>query len=248
MLKKLLGWQVVLGACLVALSALFYGAHFLIWHDSHHIFIYLVGDIAFVPLEVLLVALILHKLLEVHEKRSILGKLNMVIGAFFSEAGTELLERLSAFDPQSGSLAERLRMAGKWGRREFAAARREFAAAEHRLDASRGRIMDLKEFLVSRRGFLLGLLENPNLLEHEHFTEMLWAVFHLTAELAHRGDLSSLGEKDLLHLAGDMRRAYGAVLGEWLSYMAHLKEHYPYLFSLAVRTNPFDPEARPEVA
>jgi hypothetical protein len=30
--------------------------------------------------------------------------------------------------------------------------------------------------------------------------------------------------------------------------MAHLREDYPYLFSLAVRTNPFDPEARPEVA
>jgi hypothetical protein len=25
--------------------------------------------------------------------------------------------------------------------------------------------------------------------------------------------------------------------------MEHLKEHHPYLFSLAMRTNPFDPEA-----
>ena len=34
---------------------------------------------------------------------------------------------------------------------------------------------------------------------------------------------------------------------EWLAYMKHLKESYPYLFSLAVRTNPFDPAASPEV-
>lgn len=29
--------------------------------------------------------------------------------------------------------------------------------------------------------------------------------------------------------------------------MKHLKESYPYLFSLAVRTNPFDPAASPVV-
>jgi hypothetical protein len=29
--------------------------------------------------------------------------------------------------------------------------------------------------------------------------------------------------------------------------MQHLQEDYPYLFSLAVRTNPFDPDAKVEV-
>jgi hypothetical protein len=247
-MKKLFGWQVKLGAALVALSGLLYGVHYLIFGEAHHIFIYLVGDIAFVPLEVLLVALILHRLLEWHQKRSMLGKLNMVIGAFFSEAGTGVLGRLGRFDPELGELGGRLRAAGGWSRRDFLAARRELAGGERRMDAAGGDLAELKRFLLERRGFLLGLLENPNLLEHESFTEMLWAVFHLTEELAHRRDLSALGENDRLHLAGDLRRAYAALLREWLSYMAHLREDYPYLFSLAVRTNPFDPEARPEVA
>jgi hypothetical protein len=30
--------------------------------------------------------------------------------------------------------------------------------------------------------------------------------------------------------------------------MRHLSVDYPYLFSLAVRTNPFDPDAIPEVS
>ena len=51
-----------LAAALLTLSALFYWMHFLLFHDAHHIFIYLVGDIAFVPIEVLLVTLILHRL------------------------------------------------------------------------------------------------------------------------------------------------------------------------------------------
>jgi len=34
---------------------------------------------------------------------------------------------------------------------------------------------------------------------------------------------------------------------EWLDYMEYLKVNYPYLFSLAMRTNPFDRKASPVV-
>jgi len=30
---------------------------------------------------------------------------------------------------------------------------------------------------------------------------------------------------------------------EWITYMEYLKIHYPYLFSLAMRKNPFDESA-----
>jgi hypothetical protein len=44
-----------------------------------------------------------------------------------------------------------------------------------------------------------------------------------------------------------MNRVYGLLVREWLSYMQHLKGTYPYLFSLAMRTNPFDSQASPVV-
>ena len=43
----------------------------------------------------LLVTLILNQLLNVREKLSMLNKLNMVIGTFFSEVGTALLKSFS---------------------------------------------------------------------------------------------------------------------------------------------------------
>jgi hypothetical protein len=95
---------------------------------------------------------------------------------------------------------------------------------------------------------LLRLLENPNLLEQEAFTEQLWAVFHLTDELYYRSELTSLPDSDYQHLAVDAQRAYRALTSEWLKYMAHLLKRYPYLFSLALRTNPFDPSASPIIA
>ncbi|MEW6528109.1 MAG: hypothetical protein AB1444_15750 [Spirochaetota bacterium] len=41
----------------------------------------------------------------------------------------------------------------------------------------------LKDFSYSHRNTMVRLLENPNLLEHDMFTDLLWAVFHLTEEL-----------------------------------------------------------------
>jgi hypothetical protein len=57
-------------------------------------------DIAFVPIQVLLVTLIISGLLNMREKRVRLEKLNMVIGTFFSEVGTRLVAYFSDFDPK----------------------------------------------------------------------------------------------------------------------------------------------------
>ncbi|MGM0368686.1 MAG: hypothetical protein ACQEP2_09030, partial [Actinomycetota bacterium] len=92
------------------------------------------------------------------------------------------------------------------------------------------------------------LLENPNLLEHEKFTELLWAVFHLTEELEYREDLENLPESDYEHISGDISRVYLLLIAGWLDYIKHLKERYPYLFSLAARVNPFDKQASPIVS
>jgi hypothetical protein len=101
----------------------------------------------------------------------------------------------------------------------------------------------MREYLQTKRDFLLTLLENPTLLEHETFTDLLWAVFHLTEELKYRNLIEGLPDADHEHLCNDIARAYGLLLKEWLVYLEHLKDNYPYLFSLAVRMNPLDPEA-----
>jgi hypothetical protein len=37
----------------------------------------------------------------------------------------------------------------------------------------------------------------------------------------------------------DVRRAFCALMAEWILYVEHLKLNYPYLFSLVVRMHPF---------
>jgi hypothetical protein len=90
-------------------------------------------------------------------------------------------------------------------------------------------------------------LENPNLLENEHFTDLLWATFHLAEELEARPSMTNLPETDLEHIANDIKRLYGHLAAEWLTYAEHLKSKYPFLFSLVVRTHPFQEHPSPIV-
>jgi hypothetical protein len=194
-----------------------------------------------------MVTLIIHKLLTVREKRSMLKKLNMVIGSFFSEVGTHLLKTLSTFDRQSKDLIKDLVVDPNWSDADFAKAHKILIKYDFNIESKSGDLNGLKGFLSGKRNFLLRLLENPNLLEHDTFTDLLWAIFHLTEELIHRRDVNELPVTDYGHLSGDIKRAYSALMSEWLDYMKHLKHDYPYLFSLAVRTNPFNINASVEV-
>ncbi|KKO20109.1 MAG: hypothetical protein L3J18_09965 [Candidatus Brocadia sp.] len=244
---KRLHWQLYLGLSLVTISAFLYFIHYEIFQDAHHIFIFLIGDIAFVPIEVLFVTLIIHRLLSEREKRAVMKKLNMVIGAFFSEMGIKLLQYFSHFDRTFDKIRENLVVTNTWSEKEFFDTGKGVKSFDCRMDSQNGNLAELRNFLVEKRDFLLRLLENPNLLEHESFTELLWAVSHLTEELIARADVSTLSNADYAHLSGDIKRAYLALIFEWLEYMRHLKDDYPYLFSFAVRMNPFDPNATPEI-
>jgi hypothetical protein len=244
---KRFSWQILLGLSFIFLSAILYLIHYAIFRDSHHIFLYLIGDIAFLPIQVLLVSLIIDQLLSAREKRAMLKKMNMVIGAFFSEVGTQLLKSFYVFASHEDPMRKDLFENNDWSNKAFSNIHRHLKDYNYRVESQKGDLEGLRNFLLEKRDFLLRLLENPNLLEHESFTELLWAVFHLTEELASRIDLKQLPETDYKHLSGDTKRAYILLISEWLAYMKHLRDNYPYLFSLAARMNPFDPQASPIV-
>jgi hypothetical protein len=242
---KNITWEVKLGIVLVVSSVTLYLLHYGVFHDAHELEFLIGNDLAFLPIEVLLVSLILHGLLDAREKQERLEKLNMVIGIFFSEVGTKLLTYLSDYDPKLETIKGDLIVENNWSDDEFNTVSRKLKGYEYDVDINKLDLEQLKCFLLGRRDFMLRLSENPNLLEHETFTDLLKAVFHLTEELGNRDDLSKLPQKDREHLAGDIKRVYGIIVSEWLAYMKHLKQNYPYMFSLAMRTNPFDQKASP---
>ena len=237
----------ILAGIFIASSALIYFIHYRIFQDPHHIFIYMVGDLAFLPLEVFLVVIVIERILTRREKQARLEKLNMVVGTFFSEVGNQLLGGLLGFCQNRDEITKSLAVTQDWTARDFKKARDSALAAKIKFDYCSTDLRSLKVFLIKRRDFLLRLLNNPNLLEHERFTSLLWAVFHLAEELEARPSLEDLPASDLEHIAGDIQRVYGQLTAEWLHYLEHLKAEYPYLYSLVLRTHPFQPHPSPVV-
>lgn len=228
-------------------SALLYGLDYLLFGQARDIGFGMLGNLAFLPIYVLLVTLMIERVLKERDKEALRQKMNMVIGVFFSEVGTSLLRDGFGFLVEKEELTERVRIAASWSERDFRELSLFLEKSHLHMDSSLCDLGSLKSFLVNRRTFLLGLLENPNLLEHDGFTDLLWAVFHLLEELEARHSLQGLPKADMDHLSGDIRRAYTHLLSQWVVYLKHLKDDYPYLFSLAVRNNPLNPEARVEI-
>lgn len=243
-----MSWKAYVSLTLAATFVLFCLLHILIFRDSTTLFFYLALDIVFVPIQVLLVTIIIEHLMNQRERQVMMAKLNMVIGAFFSEVGSILMRQMENTCIDFVELKEHLAIAARWGTEEYKAAATFVESYECRFDSKGTHLEKLREFLVSKRSFILGLLQNPNLLEHESFTDLLWAICHLSEELEAREDLNRLPPSDLKHIEADTQRAFGILIREWLSYMQHLKTNYPYIYSLALRTNPFNPKASPIVS
>jgi hypothetical protein len=247
-MKKIWSWRLTMSLALIGASFVVYSIHFFIFRDIHHIFLYFIGDIGFLFINVLVVTLLIEQLLSRREKLAMMKKMNMVIGTFFSEVGLELLKKFPVFVENASALSPRLELQPSWQKKDFLQAGQAVRNFSYKIQVSPSDLRELRSVLVCRRSFLLRLLENPNLLEHERFTDLLWAVFHLTEELEMRGEsLESLPESDYQHIAGDVKRAYSQIASEWLAYTLHLKESYPFLFSLAARINPFRSDASPIV-
>jgi hypothetical protein len=232
---------------LAVLSTALYLLDYFIIGSARDIASSFLGNLAFLPIYVIFVTLMIEQIMRQRERQTIMRKLNMVIGVFFSEVGNRLLKELSAYVVMCDELRSRLQVNGQWREEDFQRAQEYLRSHELRIDCSGCDKQQLKEFLVAKRSFLVGLLENQNLLEHEQFSDLLWAVFHLVEELDARQSFDSMPVSDIEHINGDIKRAFGYLSREWVFYMKHLKRDYPYLFSLAVRLNPMLENPDPQV-
>jgi len=234
----------VVGCLLIALIC--YSLDYVIFRDSDTIIQFLLEETGFIFISVILVSLVIDKILAQREMSSRLEKLNMVIGAFFSEIGTELMGIVADFDANMPLLSQKLRIDQEWTDEDFRKASQLVKGHDANVSVPEGDLKKLKVLLHDNQDFLLALLQNPNLLEHESFTNLLWALFHASEELANRKDLDNLSNADKVHISGDIARVYKALVCEWLNYLSHLKEYYPFLYSFEMRTNPFNPCAKVE--
>lgn len=170
-------------------------------------------------------------------------KQNIVLGVFFSEIGYRLLSLFSSCDMSRDNFSDLKKIDMNFSVAQLTALIKGLKQYTGKVDIAKLDLEKLNQFLSGKHHFILNILENPVVVEHEGFTELLLSVAHLNEELRSRENLTLLPKADLNHLAQDMNRGYALLIEEWLVYLIHLKTNYLYLYSLAARKNPFNPDA-----
>ena len=166
-------------------------------------------------------------------------RISMLVGVFFTEVGNELLRIFTGFDPDIKALRKDCVVKADCTPENFEALKKRLGKHPHKIDSASLDLEKIYDFLRARGDLLLRQLENGDLIENESYNSLLWATVHLRDELAARSSLKNLPEGDLAHIANDAKRAYSLLTLQWIDYLQFLKLKYPFLFSLALRTNPF---------
>ena len=241
-------WKIKFSILMVILIIIIYGSNYLVLGDGEHIISYVWTHLGFIPVDILVVAFILDEIIERKEKEAMLEKLDMLMSTFFSEVGNELISQLSSANKYKAN-TEYLKSIKNWDDKDYENKLKELknTTIDFQADITPENreefLSNLSDLLVSKREFIINLINNPNLLEKEEFTGLINAILHLDEELEHRKDLSLVTDADFAHLNGDMHRVYNKLIHEWVYYLRYLNKHYPYMIALIIRTNPFDEDA-----
>jgi len=105
--------EIITAIGLLVLAVALHLLHYAIFHDMHHLLLYGLGDLAFLPIEVLIVTFIFHRVLEWHNKKVIASKINMIIGSFFSEMGMGLPRMFISMDKNQEKISCMYQTSGK---------------------------------------------------------------------------------------------------------------------------------------
>ena len=233
---------------MILLIIIIYGSNYLVLGDGEHIISYVWTHLGFIPVDILLVAFLLDEIIEKKEKEAMLEKLDMLMSTFFSEVGNELISQLSTVNKYNTN-TENLKSIKDWDEKDFDNKLAELKSSTVDFSAQvapedREEFLEnLRTLLVSKREFIINMINNPNLLEKDEFTGLINAILHLDEELEHRKDLALVNDADFGHLNGDMQRVYDKLIHEWVYYLKYLYKYYPYMIALIIRTNPFDESA-----
>lgn len=225
-------WEIKLALTLIAISIVFYTIDYNLFGGPYKIYENILSQIAFLPIYVLFVTLVLEQIINKKEKQNLVSKMNVIIGLFFSEIGRELIKILVSYDNNFHNVRNNFTRIDKPDK--------VLMYYKSEISTTTANLSFLKEFMKSKKELLLNMMSNPNLLEHNFFTELMLSLFHLLEELEIRENIEKISEGDHTHINNDIDRAYMLLIKNWIMYMKHLKEEYPYLYSLEVRLNPFN--------
>ena len=215
---------------LIFLSLTMFLIHYLIFGQLENTIYYSLMSLCFIPINILSVTLVFEKLVERRARLERVSKLNMLVGLFFSDIGFTLLKLIVAGDDNIHSLGLDFN--------DLKSCVNKLKSHDHQVVFEKINYPELKELVIGGKDILSSLISNESILEHETFANLLMSLMHLRDEIIFI-KYTDLTPDDCAHLKGDLIRVYENLTFQWINYLSHLKQFYPYQYSGAIKFNPF---------
>lgn len=236
---KKYSYLITIGLLPIVGSAVMYYVNYLLFGDAHHLFQLVCEELAYMPLYILITAVIAERLLSIRDKAEMSKRTNSLVGTFFTEIGYDLIKIFIKFDENYSEIKENLINVENWDASVSKHIRSVLENHKYKVSEGREDLYLLYDFLMAKKDFILILMSNSNLLEEGEFSELLLSVNHILEEFRIRGEISVYDNDDIEHLHIDIDNAYRNLINGWVKYMLHLKKEYNPLYKLVLRKNPF---------
>jgi len=231
---------------LFALSAVIYWIQFEMFHDPDTTEFYMLQDWAFLPVQIAIVTIVVGMIVSDREKKERMSRTRTLASAFFRDFGTDMIALMIGHAERSECLESLAAIDQNWTEKDFIRASEALKTADIKTNCTAEGFLEMKEPLLASKADLQAIASNPALLEHEDFTDMLWAIFHMIDELTLRGEMSDQTDADIAHLNVDLERALRGLLMNWVCHIEHIKSEYPYLYVIEAKKNPVAGHLAPE--
>ncbi len=214
-------------AILFGLSVLVYGLQLLIFHDPQTTGFYILQDVAFLPISIAIATIVVGEFFSEREKRERQEKTQMMASSFFTELGSELLERLMPVIQNGDAMREIFTTCDIRDNRSLDQAREKINALTLEVKLEKESYDSLVELITERREVLLVYSSSPYLLDHADFTKLIWGLYHLLDESRLRKSFDQMHAEEIEHLENDFAEVIKLVIMNLARNLLYMRKHYP---------------------
>ncbi len=214
---------------LIFLSLIIYTLQIIIFRDPRNTFFYIFQDLAFMPITIAIATLVVGEVLSQKEKEERVKKTRMLTSTFFTEIGNDLTRQLLEITDQSDNILSILSQYGN-GTMTLSQTQDHIKSMSLSIALNEKTYSKLIEKIQTSRSSFMTLSSNPLLFDHEDFTRILWAIFHVMDEYQLRGTYQDMSQDDISHLNKDYAELLRLLLICFVANAKYLEDTYPNFY------------------
>ncbi len=217
---------------LLLISICLYGIQIMIFRDPATTEFYLLQDLAFMPITIIIATIVVGEILNEKEKRERESNTRMLTSTFYTQVGASFMNMLIQASENEVEIRNILQKQVNT-EKEIKQMQEEVKQLNCQIHLTEDIYREVTHIVSENRMAILVLSSNPMILEQRSFTNLLWGMFHLEDEFRIRGAYHQLSQEDKAHIAEDLEKVLQLLLLNSIPNAKYLKDTYPHLYKTA---------------